>query len=511
MTAIVVGAANQTLASAIQSALSEVEAARVVGVAETTAELVSIVVAERPDVVLVDERLGPDPVAPVLRDLSVRCPASAALVISASPSVEVLTTAMEAGARGVIAYPVAYDELQAKIEGAAEWSRHIARSVAAGADASGAARGAVIAVAGAKGGVGTTTVAVHLALALGRGSNRVRTCLVDLDVEKGDIPGALDVRHPVSIADLAKVADDLAPAALAGAVVTHPHGIDVLLAPADLHDVEHITAPALRQVFALLRREYDVLVVDVGAHASPAQLAAVELADEVVAVVTPDVLALRALRRCLGAWDLMGVREEEGVRVLLNRVSRDDELQPDHVRRLVTAPLLSVSLPAQYRVLERAVNARDPFEVSDRRWWQAMERVRGEVLSGTPIPDADDAAPRRRLRLAAAGESGAITVETVGMVPVVLVAVAALWQVVLVALTFVWSGHAADAAARSHAMGADAAAAAREAVPDALGDDVDVVADGDRITVSVPAPLAAPGVLNLPFEVTSTRRVVLEP
>jgi pilus assembly protein CpaE len=127
------------------------------------------------------------------------------------------------------------------------------------------------------------------------------------------------------------------------------------------------------------------VLVDAGSHVTPVQAAAVEAADEVVVVTTPDVLALRTLRRTLQTWEDLGVRKPESARVLLNQVSRSDEVQPETVRRLAQAPVVSVALPAMFRKLEQAVNNRDPLLVKEPAWWQAVRAAGREIgWSGCP-------------------------------------------------------------------------------------------------------------------------------
>ena len=92
-----------------------------------------------------------------------------------------------------------------------EWNQTVRTALADNqSSGNGASRGGrVIAAAGAKGGVGTTVVASHLAWDAARADPNMRVCLVDLDVESGDVPSYLDVSHRVSIADLAKISEDL--------------------------------------------------------------------------------------------------------------------------------------------------------------------------------------------------------------------------------------------------------------------------------------------------------------
>ena len=90
---------------------------------------------------------------------------------------------------------------------------------------------ALVAVAGAKGGVGCTTVALHLALAAARGAPGRPVCLVDLDLQKGDLRAFTDTPYRRSIADLVEVADELSVRHLQETLYTHRDGVRLLLAP----------------------------------------------------------------------------------------------------------------------------------------------------------------------------------------------------------------------------------------------------------------------------------------
>ena len=164
----------------------------------------------------------------------------------------------------------------------------------------------MIAAAGAKGGVGTTVVASHLAWDAARSDPNMRVCLVDLDVENGDVPSYLDVSHRVSIADLAKISEDLTARAVADTVVAHSSGLHLLLTPREIRDTEFVTPEAVRRIIAQLRTLYHLVVVDVGSAITTTQAAAVESADLTLQLVTADVPALRAARRQVVAWESLG-------------------------------------------------------------------------------------------------------------------------------------------------------------------------------------------------------------
>ncbi|QTE29951.1 AAA family ATPase [Pengzhenrongella sicca] len=550
---VVIGCADQSLAYELRSQLAEAAEVEVVGVAETTAELTALVIQHDPNLILVHDQLGPEPVHQVVRDLSLRRPAAVSIVVSSDNEAEAIGAAMDAGARGVLAYPLTFADVQVRVVNALEWSRHMMALLANAGPAETGARGraTVVAVTGSKGGVGTTTVATHLAWDIRRELPSHKVLLVDLDLEKGDVTSLIEARYRTSIADLAKVSQDLSVRTVADAVFEHESGLHLLLPPADVRDVEWVTPAAVRQIVALLRQQYDLVVIDVGAHVTPVQAAVVEIADEVISVVTPDLISLRALRRNLGWWDSLAVRKPEGVHVLLNKHSRLDEVQPETMRRLSPSGLMQTVLPDMVRRLETAANSRSPELVSEAAWWKGLRALGRElgvvrspaaaksaepVLAPATVPPAQPSqhaqhplaeaqaevpvAPSRRDNRSTrreARERGSASVELLGVFPWVIVLVLIMWQLGVAGMTFVWTGYAASAAARSVALNetsAEVTAAARERMPSGMRSDFTVwvdPADESRVTVTSHVPLVAPGILSTPWTVEIDRFVVVEP
>lgn len=533
-TRVIIGCADQTMAAAIREQLGEAVDIELLAVAENTADLVRHVIEREPQLVVVHDALGPEPVHQAMRDLSLRRPASVILMV-VDGSATSISDAMNAGARGVLTYPFSVTELQQRVMSAIEWSRHLERMLAtAGADSEDApSRARVLAVTGTKGGVGTTTLATHLAWDVRRERPDLAVLLVDLDLEKGDVTSLIEARYRTSIADLAKVAEDLSPRTVMDAVLEHESGLSLLLPPEDIRDVEWVTPGAVRLIVSMLREQFDLVVIDAGAHVTPVQAAVVEMADEVLAVVTADLISVRALRRNIAFWESLAARKAADVRVVVNKHHRSQEVQPETLRQLSPSPVLPAVLPDISRTLDTAVNSRSPELVDDKRWWARLREIGSAVrVVREPGDDAaaaaEDAAEpepagsrrsRRRqpVRRRGRGEEGSASVELLGALPVALLVVALLWQLGLAAVTYVWTGHAATAAARSVALGETRAGhlhdAATADLPDgvAASSEVSYSAVTDEVTVRVDVPLAAPGIANLPWDVEVTRAVVDEP
>ncbi|UZN02162.1 AAA family ATPase [Cellulomonas sp. S1-8] len=517
---VIIGCADQTLAYELRAQLAEVAELEVLALAETTGELVRAVVEREPNLVIVHDQLGPEPVHQVIRDLGLRRPSSVTLIVAGDSDPENLGLALDAGARGVLTYPLSFSEVQQRVTNALDWSNRLHELLVERDSTRSGHRALVLAVTGAKGGVGVSTVATHLAWDVRRELPDHKVLLIDLDLEKGDITSFIEARYRTSVADLAKVADDLSLRTVADAVFVHESGIHLLLPPEDVRDSEYVTAQAIRQIVGLVRQQYDLVLVDAGARVTPVQAAVVEIADEVVSITTPDLVSLRGLRRQVATWEQLAVRKADMVHVLLNRHSKADEVQPDTAARLSPSPLIPVALPDQGRKLERATNSRSPEYATDTSWWQSLRAIGRHVgiaaRRADGEPDATAERSRARGRRRADGDEGSASIEFVSVFPWVAIMCLLLVQLVVVGITYMWTGYAASAAAREMAMHSsylDVRAAALDRVPAVMEGSVQVLTDPGvgRSTVSTQVPLLVPGVAATPWRITVVRQVVMEP
>ncbi|MCZ7433398.1 AAA family ATPase [Streptomyces sp. WMMC1477] len=347
-------------------------------------------VAGLPEVVLVHERVGPRPALDVIREIAVRFPAVGTVLITSDPSPAVYSAAMDSGARGVLALPIGYEDLAARVQAVAGWSTGVRRHLGPGEDPFGPGPGGtLVTVAGAKGGVGTTLTAVQLALAA-QASGR-ETVLVDLDLQTGDVASFLDVQFRRSVADLAGISD-LTPRVLQDAVFAHESGLALLLAPAEGERAEEVTDSAARQLLHALRARYDAVVVDCGAHLDAAGAAAVETADTALLVTTPDVVAVRGVKRQVRLWDRLQIRKAEDTVTLVNRHTRGTEIQPPLIAQISGTRVARTTVPAAFKELQSCLDSSRMHELDSRGsvrqalWALAGEvgLVGGERRGGTP-------------------------------------------------------------------------------------------------------------------------------
>src|SRR5690606_7445111 len=148
------------------------------------------------------EYLGPLPAGELIRDGTRNHPRLAVRLMADAPDPEVISGAMDAGARGGLPHDRTLCDLATSATQAAARARTPRRLVQEASDhvTGSGRRGSILTFSGAKGGIGTTTQVVQLARAAARAGRSIS--LVDLDLQKGDIPGYLDLNHRRSIVDL---------------------------------------------------------------------------------------------------------------------------------------------------------------------------------------------------------------------------------------------------------------------------------------------------------------------
>ncbi|GLW44805.1 septum formation initiator [Streptomyces sp. NBRC 14336] len=353
---------------------------------DTLAHLAAESVDELPEVVVVHERIGPVPALELIREVALRFPAVGVILVTSDASPGLFQAAMDYGARGLVALPLSYEELAVRVQAVAQWSAGVRRHLGGALEVFTGVGGTVVTVSGAKGGVGTTLVAVQLALAA-QASGR-STALLDMDLQTGDLASYLDVQFRRSVADLATITD-ISPRVLADAVFRHDSGLALLLAPGEGERGEEVTDRAARQIVSALRSRYEVVVVDCGAQLSGAGAAVVEMADTSLLVTTPDVVAVRGAKRAVRMWDRLQIRKAEETTVVVNRHTRGTEIQPPLIQKITGTALAATAIPAAYKELQGAVDAGRLHELDAKSTVkQALWTLAGELgLVNAPAPD----------------------------------------------------------------------------------------------------------------------------
>ncbi|MGW6686009.1 AAA family ATPase [Streptomyces sp. NPDC054961] len=348
---------------------------------------------ELPEVVLVHERIGPLPALDLIREVALRFPAVGVVLVTSDAGPALFSAAMDSGARGLVGLPLAYEELAARVQSAAQWSVGVRRHLGRGPEVAAGPGGRVVTVTGAKGGVGATFTAVQFALAAAAAGRR--TALVDMDLQAGDVGSYLDVQFRRSIADLAGI-QDISPRVLQDAVYDDRTGLALLLAPADGERGEEVDDRAARHILGALRARYELVVIDCGTQVTGANAAAVEMADTAVLVTTPDVVAVRAAKRMVRMWERLQVRKAEDTSMVVNRWTKHTEIQPSLIEKITKTRAVRTPVPAAFKELQAVVDAGRVQDLDNRSTVkQALWAVAGELGLLAPQDTEPAASPEQ--------------------------------------------------------------------------------------------------------------------
>ncbi|MGY1728822.1 CpaE family protein [Geodermatophilus sp. SYSU D01062] len=216
-------------------------------------------------------------------------------------------------------------------------------------------QGRVVTVHAGKGGCGTTTVAVNLAVALAQDAEQ-RVCLVDLDLRSGNVGVTVGLEPHRTLASAQAAAD------LPDAVVTPLQpGLDCVLAPALPAEAERLDVGLVASVLDALTPRYDVVVVDTPPVVTRLVMSALDRSEHHVLVTTPERPALLGLRRTLDTLDLLGHRRD--VRsVVFNRSDSRVGLTAADAERMLRAPI-AAHVPSS-RDVAASINSCLPLTVS---------------------------------------------------------------------------------------------------------------------------------------------------
>lgn len=241
-----------------------------------------------------------------------------AVVMVGDMSTDLVVAAMRAGAIDVVAPNVSHSELVATLDRARDAATRRRESTIVSGEGSG--RGKVIVVLSPKGGAGKTTISSNLAVGLADELADGAVGLLDLDVQFGDIAPAMSLVPEHNLSDAALATRQGLDSTMLKIFLTHHRsGAFVLPAPDSLVQAEDVTADHVKIVLDIMTDLFPVVIVDTAAGIGEHALMALEFATDALFVASPDTPTIRALRREVEAFELIGLVSANR-HLLVNRV-----------------------------------------------------------------------------------------------------------------------------------------------------------------------------------------------
>jgi pilus assembly protein CpaE len=356
---------------------------RIVGSAVSLAETLEMYQSLEPDVVLMDPALPDTNGFQATLTLRDQDPLAQVVMLAMDATKDGVRQAMRVGAFDFVDNYIQDDKLAQVIREAAQERQRMKKATGqlppleqVLAESNGP-EGRVIAVFSPKGGVGVTTIAVNLALALHDEQSPV--ALVDGDLQFGDVCAFLNLQPRYSLADLAAQAEALDDELIAEMALQHESGISVVPAPLSPEQADDVTGEGLVEVLASLRRRYAYVVVDMASYLNEVSLAILEHADLVLSVLVPEIPSIKNARLLLDLFYKLELPRERLIFVM-NQMDRRESISVERVADNLKHPVVG-ELPFDRAAVKTAINKGRPLlgEERSNELYQPLMALVGEV------------------------------------------------------------------------------------------------------------------------------------
>ena len=305
-----------------------------------------------PDLAIVDARGDMSSAMSTIERLRASAPGVGIFVVALTSEPDMILEAMRAGANEFFVWPPPEDTFHAAIR----------RAVTRRESAHGAKPNATTLVFfGAKGGAGTTTVAVNCGVEIARLSRRPAV-IVDLKPGLGEAALFLGVRPKYTLLDAIDNLHRLDREFLRELLVKHKSGLEILAGSDNFDRPGGADSGAVEEIFGTLARQYEYVLVDAGSQINSITVAALYMADTTFLVCNPDVPSIRNAQRLLDRIRQLGASGDR-VRVILNRAAEPLPIPAKQIENALGRPIYQ-TFPSDYKTVSTALNSGVPLSLS---------------------------------------------------------------------------------------------------------------------------------------------------
>lgn len=354
---VVIIDADQESRQFMMVALSEIQQIRMVTEAIDLAQGYELVKKNNPAIVILALAPTVDSALGLAEKITRNFPQIAIFATSAEATPEVIIKAMRAGAREFLAQPLNKDEFVTAVNSVIRLDSQRTAKKRQG--------GKILTIFGAKGGVGTTTIATNLAVNLAAHTEK-SVILVDLNLQLGNAALFLNMRPEYSIVDVANHIDDLDPDLLNEVLPKHSSGVRLLSGPFRVEEAESIMGSHFDRILAVLKSAFEYIIIDTNSFLDEVILRVFDQSDTILTVSTSDLPALYNTRRCLDIFQRMGYGQDK-VLFILNRCGSHDAIVLQEVEKSTNYPVYWKIPNQDYATVVSSINQGIPISIMSPR------------------------------------------------------------------------------------------------------------------------------------------------
>lgn len=340
--------------------LAEVEDIEIVESTNLPSKALSLVSEYEPDVVIMDDRI------PEAYELAERIGQdfinSGVILLGSPPTEDAYRKGMRAGARDVIIQPFRPLDLADSIYKAYDYGRKrrvIIPQFTESPQEAPRTGTKFITVFSPKGGVGKSTIAVNLAVALAAKKGRNRVVLWDLDLHNGIVNVAANMVPKRQITDLINEIQYLDAEMLESYLETHSSGLQVLCSPFTPEFADYVSSDNVTQIMSALREKKDYVIIDTSPFFHDPVMTALEQSNWILLIGSLDVACIKNLKASLMVMDSLQYPRSK-IRLVINRGNIDYGVLPRDVEVTLKLPIM-YSLPSDFKIAVQSLNEGTPL------------------------------------------------------------------------------------------------------------------------------------------------------
>lgn len=344
--------ANNNSREEMKALLGQFHQINLIGVFDNLLAGYESTVLEKPHIVYIDLSENVDLGIETIEKICAKNKNTVVFVSSETINTEVVIKAMSAGAREFIIRPIRAEDLSNSL--------NKAKVLLEGDDKD--TSGRVISVFSNKGGIGKTTIATNLALKLTELTEK-RVCLVDLNLQLGDVTTFLDVDPSFDISYVVTHISRIDESFLLSSLERYKDkDLYILADPPNIEQAEDITAEDIVSVISMLKDLFAYVIIDTSSSFDIKTFTCLDVSDTILLVSMINLPAIRNTQRCLDIFQRLEYRPEK-IKLIVNRHMENDEISVSDVEEALGCEVYW-KIPNDYATAMSAINKGIPISES---------------------------------------------------------------------------------------------------------------------------------------------------
>jgi len=304
----------------------------------------SAVVQDKPQIVFIDLSENVDLGIETIEKITLRNKNSVILVSSDDVNTEIVLAAMRAGAREFLTKPVMIEDLSVALKKAIILLESDDDNTI----------GQIISIFSNKGGIGKTTIAANLALKIAEVTEK-KVCLVDLNLQLGDVTTFLDVSPSFDISYVVTHLSRIDESFLLSSLEKYKDKeLYILADPPNVEQAEEISADDITSVLSMLKEMFAYIIVDTSSSFDIKTLTCLDISDHIMLVSMVNLPSIRNCQRCMDLFERLEYKREK-IKLVVNRYNEEEEITIEDVEDALGHEVYW-KIPNSYFAIMSAIN-----------------------------------------------------------------------------------------------------------------------------------------------------------